>query len=82
MKVFNTIAGIFAVGGSLIATAYPAEAKTCYSATAAWDYAHLIRGGASHEFAWEKAVIPYHDGSNACQARVQSSIESHWRVWR
>ena len=82
MKLFNSIAGIFAMGGLLVLAADPAKANTCYPATASWDYAHLRRGGASHEFAWEKAVIPYHDGSSICQERVQSSIESHWRVWR
>ena len=72
MKLFNSIVGIFAMGGLLVSAADPAKANACYPATAV-DYAHLRRGGASHEFAWEKALFPIMM-DRICQERVQSVL--------
>ncbi len=60
---------------------FPAYA-TCSPATAAWDYAHLLRNGASHEVAWQLGVVPYHDGTPECQKRVEYSIDFNKRTWR
>ena len=68
---------------SLIAAVvgFPAYA-TCSPATAAWDYAHLLRNGASHEVAWQLGVVPYHDGTSECQTKVKASIDFNRRTWR
>lgn len=55
---------------------------TCHPATAAWDYAHLLRMGFKHETAWESGVTPWHDGTEECQIRVEASIEFNRRTWR
>ena len=60
---------------------FPAYAS-CSPATAAWDYAQLIRNGASHQVAWQLGVVPYHDGTPQCQTRVEASIEFNRRAWR
>ena len=60
---------------------FPAYAS-CSPATAAWDYAHLLRNGASHQVAWQLGVVPYHDGTQECQTKVERSIEVNRRIWR
>ena len=49
---------------SLFAAVVDLPAPTsCYPATAAWDYAQLLRHGASDAVAWQLGVVPYHDGT-------------------
>ena len=58
--------------------AYP----TCHPATAAWDYAILLRNGASNKVAWQLGVVPWHDGTQQCQTKVEASIDFNRRTWR
>ena len=55
---------------------------SCYPATAAWDYAHLLRMGFNHKTAWDSGVTPWHDGTDECQKRVKYSIDFNKRTWR
>ena len=67
---------------SLFAAVVDLPAPTsCYPATAAWDYAQLLRHGVSDAVAWQLGVVPYHDGTAECQKRVEYSIDWNQRAW-
>ena len=79
MKLFNAIAAAAVIGTSFIA-ANPANAGNgnfCAPSSAGMEYFSMRGGGANHEFAWKHAVLPNHDGTQACHYKIISSVK-HW----
>lgn len=73
-----TAASAAVLFGSTLNLINPAAAKAttiCPSSTAGSEDFALRSGGASHDFAYENAVVPRHDGTQACEYKMRASLK-------